>query len=147
MAVTSREALDQQYQELLAKHNAPSGGTSKDGVAFGATGGYDGDVYSAADKFAGYDKSIVADDEGEEEDTGASMGSSQFSRGAEAPHMAAIRGLEKEGEQLDPMDTRDRRITARQNEYQNRRLAGIISPARVDPFGTFFHHCPMCSFL
>ena len=36
--------------------------------------------------------------QGEEEDTGASMGSSQFSRGAEAPHMAAIRGLEKEGE-------------------------------------------------
>ncbi|XP_063902016.1 splicing factor 3B subunit 1-like [Zophobas morio] len=100
------------------------------GIGLTSVGAFDQDIFGGSDKFAGYSTSIAVDGEEEEDELQLQFASKRKQFTA---HEQFFKANEKED--FDPMkEYQIPRVVDRENEYQKRRYARVLSPERSDPF-------------
>nr|CAG4647641.1 EOG090X00GC [Moina brachiata]SVE92837.1 EOG090X00GC [Moina brachiata] len=126
------EEIAAQVQEIQSRSKVDI--SEKDRIGFGESGVFDSDIYGGEvqSRFAGYNSSIAASDEVEEEDYDAAPTATGGRQSFTAP--AALL-KETVGEDYDPFaEHRRPTIADREDEYRAKRRKLVISPERADPF-------------
>ncbi|XP_065345742.1 splicing factor 3B subunit 1 isoform X1 [Cloeon dipterum] len=129
----THEDIEAQIREIQARKKTapePEPTEEADKVGLGQTGVFDRDIYGGG-KFEGYETSIAADDDAEEEEGGADLPAPKRSTYT-APKALLNEGTDKD---YDPFaDRRRPTIADREDEYRQKRRKLMISPERADPF-------------
>ena len=104
-------------------------------VGLNEVGVFDTDIYSGGkSKFEGYHTTLAVD-EAEDEDEGAAGAQQGQKRTTYTAPLALLNDVAQADKDFDPFESHKRpKIIDREDDYRRKRMAGVISPARVDPF-------------
>ncbi|XP_014230463.1 splicing factor 3B subunit 1 [Trichogramma pretiosum] len=131
----THEDIEAQIRDIQEKKKSVQNnvGAPADQVALGKTGFYDQEIYDKSNKYDGYDTSIAANDEVDDEDFDPQpyIGAK---RSINAP-VALLNEVGQSDKEFDPFaDRRRPTIADREDEYKQKRRRMRLSPERIDPF-------------